>query len=210
MPVSTVSPHLPSFIGGAPCLDFANTVDPRHAKPRDDFLRDYRRLAEWSERARLLSTRQARELRQRAQAEPAAADAVLIRAVELREAVYTLLAPQPPSVSERTRRHSIKTLNDEVHRAQAMADLKTSGTDWRWQWCSGPILDRMVWPIARSAAELLLSKQLRRIRECEGANGCGWLFLDTSKNGRRRWCDMSVCGNRAKARRHRQRQGPVS
>jgi predicted RNA-binding Zn ribbon-like protein len=62
----------------------------------------------------------------------------------------------------------------------------------------------MLAPVVRAAADLATSAELSRIREC-GSDTCFWLFLDRSKNGTRRWCDMKVCGNRAKARRHYQR-----
>jgi predicted RNA-binding Zn ribbon-like protein len=68
-----------------------------------------------------------------------------------------------------------------------------------------PALDRMLWPLAHSAAELLASSERARVRLCEGED-CGWLFLDTSRNGARHWCDMKDCGNRAKVRRFRERQ----
>ena len=55
-------------------------------------------------------------------------------------------------------------------------------------------------PIVLAAAELLTSPQRLKIRAC-AAEDCGWLFLDTSRSGRRRWCTMESCGNRAKARR---------
>ena len=67
------------------------------------------------------------------------------------------------------------------------------------------VLDAPIGPIARSAAELLISEQRERVGQCADDRGCGWLFLDTSKNRRRRWCDISGCGNRAKQRRHYQR-----
>jgi len=55
------------------------------------------------------------------------------------------------------------------------------------------------------AVELLMSERLKRLRVC-AAQGCGWLFLDMSKNGSRRWCEMGDCGNREKARRFYQKQ----
>jgi len=74
-----------------------------------------------------------------------------------------------------------------------------------WLWAEGgKALDCVLWPIARSAADLLTEGPLGAIRRCEG-KGCGWLFLDTSRNRTRRWCDMRICGNRAKARRHHER-----
>jgi len=60
-------------------------------------------------------------------------------------------------------------------------------------------------PVLWSAADLLLGKQLNRVRQCANPE-CGWLFLDNSKSGNRRWCSMSACGNRAKAHRHYLRQ----
>jgi predicted RNA-binding Zn ribbon-like protein len=62
-------------------------------------------------------------------------------------------------------------------------------------------LRQVLWPVIRSAADLVTSPDISQIREC-GAPDCNWLFLDRSRSGRRRWCDMSTCGNRAKARRY--------
>jgi predicted RNA-binding Zn ribbon-like protein len=70
-----------------------------------------------------------------------------------------------------------------------------------WRDADRTDLDRVLWEAAASAADLLTSPDLARVKTCPGA-GCAWLFLDRSRNGTRRWCDMSVCGNRAKARRH--------
>ncbi len=96
-------------------------------------------------------------------------------------------------------------MTEEAHRGYRRCGLEQDGEGWGWVDAGEPALDQMLGPVARSAVELLTSGRRARVRECEGANGCGWLFIDTSKNGRRRWCDMKVCGNRAKARRHRQR-----
>jgi predicted RNA-binding Zn ribbon-like protein len=203
--MSRVSLYLPSFVGGAPCLDFVNTVDPRHADERDDFLRSYTDLVRWSKRAGLLSRAEAYDLEQRCQTDPTAAGSVHRRALDLREALYRVFAPHPSGGAEHARPRDVDRLNDEAHRAWTMAHLAATEAGWEWRWRPGPELDRVLWPIARSACDLLTSDLRSRIRECEGSNGCGWLFVDTSRNGRRRWCDMRVCGNRAKARRHRQR-----
>jgi predicted RNA-binding Zn ribbon-like protein len=65
-------------------------------------------------------------------------------------------------------------------------------------------LDRMLWPVARSAADTLTSGDLKRVRRC-ARQGCDWLFVDTSKNRSRRWCSMSMCGSRVKAGRYYRR-----
>jgi predicted RNA-binding Zn ribbon-like protein len=204
MTTSRVSPYLPSFVRGVPCLDFVNTVDPRHADERDDCLGSYTHLLRWSAQAGLLTAGECSGLERRSQQEPGLADAVHRRALELREALYRLFAAEHPAQADITR------LSNEAHRAWTEAKLVLADDVWSWRWDASAELDRVLWPIAWSAAELLTSGRRSRIRECEGHNGCGWLFLDTSKNGRRRWCDMRVCGNRAKARRHRQREAAAS
>ena len=65
-------------------------------------------------------------------------------------------------------------------------------------------MEWVLWPIVQSAADLLTTESLDRVRLCK-AEDCGCLFVDASKNRSRRWCAMSDCGNRAKVRRHRQR-----
>jgi predicted RNA-binding Zn ribbon-like protein len=74
-----------------------------------------------------------------------------------------------------------------------------------YQWRFPPTLqgvNLILWPIARHAAQLLTSDQAARVRECEDDRGCGYLFIDQTKNHSRRWCSMESCGNRAKAKRH--------
>ena len=95
-----------------------------------------------------------------------------------------------------------------ISRSRALRHRKLTRTsgDYRWEWQSegGNLLDRILWPIAESAANLLTSQDRADIRECD-APDCEWLFLDHSRNGSRRWCDMKSCGNRQKARRHYRR-----
>jgi predicted RNA-binding Zn ribbon-like protein len=91
---------------------------------------------------------------------------------------------------------ALRHLNDELaHRPREITD-GARGLAW------APLADDVLAPVVWSAAELLTSGPLERVRECPGDDTCGWLFLDTSRNGSRRWCDMRTCGNRAKARRH--------
>ena len=68
-----------------------------------------------------------------------------------------------------------------------------------------PSLARLAWPAVKSVSDVLTSSPLGRLKKC-GSDTCGWLFLDTTRSGTRRWCDMRVCGNRAKAHRYYRRQ----
>ena len=87
----------------------------------------------------------------------------------------------------------------------SQARLALKGKRVIWTWVETPALDRMLWPVARSAADLLTSEKRERVRACAGEN-CSWLFMDTSRNRSRQWCDMQSCGNRAKAKRYYQRR----
>jgi predicted RNA-binding Zn ribbon-like protein len=100
----------------------------------------------------------------------------------------------------------LDVLNAEVSASMSHTCLVRSsdGSAFGWGW-SGDGPERVLWPIVRSAADLLTSDtQCKLVREC-GAGECRWLFLDTSKNRSRQWCSMQSCGNREKARRHYQR-----
>jgi predicted RNA-binding Zn ribbon-like protein len=96
-------------------------------------------------------------------------------------------------------------LNDELVSASAHQKLVHRGGGYVLEWDGVEALDGVLWPVARSAATLLTSALRSRVRICAAEDGCGWTFLDRSKNQSRRWCSMSDCGNRAKARRHYRR-----
>ncbi|NIN72229.1 MAG: hypothetical protein GTO46_09995 [Gemmatimonadetes bacterium] len=188
--------------GGSLCLDFANTVDSRLSAAPQERLGDYNDLVRWAVQSELLTAREARRLLAEAERKGGRAAAVLRRARELREAIFEVFsakargAPLPPA--------AIGTLNQELPKALVRLRLVEDGTGYCWEWKDEDALDRVLWPVVRSAAELLTSDELGRVREC-AAETCAWLFLDRSKNRSRRWCDMAVCGNRDKVRRFRQR-----
>lgn len=194
---------LPRLLGGTLCLDFVNTVDPRHAPDRVDFLAGYDALARWAGHAGAVAPDTVRGLRAAAAARPGPAGEVLASAVGLREHLYrvirSLLDGEPPAGP------SLAALNTAIasaHDARRLAPAAGSRLNWTWR--DSRQLDLPLSAVALSAAELLAGKDLTRVRECPGTDGCGWLFLDTSKSGTRRWCSMQVCGNRAKMRRFRQ------
>jgi predicted RNA-binding Zn ribbon-like protein len=187
-------------LGGALCLDYVNTVDPRLREPREEFIGSYRDLVRWGEFIEVVEPSEATAALAAADEDEREARLVHARAIELREALYGLFSPEaPPAASWRA------TLEREWRHAMAHATIEPARSGFRLDWDDQPALDRILWPVARSAVELLSSPDLARVGECRG-EGCGWLFLDTSKTHRRRWCSMAICGNREKARRHRQRR----
>jgi predicted RNA-binding Zn ribbon-like protein len=186
-----------SLLGGAVCLDLLNTIDPRLRPPREDFLATFAQLAQWARYVGLLSTGEERALLAAGARDPALAAHVHGRALELRDALYQLLRPD----SHRAPR-ALEVLNREISGAAPGRVLVAERGRYRLAWRSAAAHERLLGAVAFSASDLLTSTALDRVRECAG-EGCGWLFLDTSKAHRRRWCSMAVCGNRAKAQRHR-------
>ncbi len=185
--------------GGELCLDLANTVGDRPACERDR-LHDYDALLRWSRQAELLSDAEVERLRTESTAHPRLARRVFGRAVELRESIYGLFSAL--ARREAASQDDIDRINAELARVLPNQRVTRCGDDFEWTW-EGPegALDRMLWPVVRSAADLLTCAECGAVREC-ASETCSWLFVDRSRTRRRKWCDMSVCGNRAKARRH--------
>jgi predicted RNA-binding Zn ribbon-like protein len=189
---------------GALCLDFANTVNWHASDSPVDDLADYTGLLAFSEQAGLLPAGRRAELDQLARHYPAEAAATYERAVELREAIYRIFAGL--SAGRDAAAADLAILNDFLARALPHQQIVAEGDGFAWGWRPGlPALDEMLRPVARSAADWLVSADLDRVRECADDRGCGYLFVDTSRNRSRRWCSMESCGNRAKARRHYER-----
>ena len=185
--------------GGALCLDFANTA--RYQPPEREDLGTYGALVAWAEQAELLRKADARAVRADAERRPSEAQAVLARARGLRAAIYRTFSAI--AAGTRVRPTDLETIDRAAAEAATHAHLVPCDGGFRWQLDAQALrsLAGPLWPVARSAAELLTSGQLSSVREC-ALDTCSWLFLDHSKNQKRRWCDMKVCGNRSKARRH--------
>ena len=190
------------LLGGALCLDFANTVGNHKSDQPSDHLADYADLVAWSRHANILTRREAQQLLDQAARERAAADNIFQRAVALREAIYGIFTAIADGASPKTA--DLDLLNEALARALVHSRIVSTKEGFHWDWSEESTLDRMLWRIARSAADLLTSGDLNRVSQC-GDEVCGWLFIDTSKNHSRRWCAMNDCGNRAKARRHYKR-----
>jgi|SRR5579864_9127131 len=194
------------FVGGRVCLDFINTVGGRvsSATVLRDKLRDYSDLLGWSQFAGIAKQSESRHLARLAAAHRRDAEATLRRAVRLRETLYRIF--KSALEDRRPRPADLDSLSHELRLARERQRLTHTGGAFEWNWEPGEAaLDRILWPVSLSAAELLVSGDLSRLRQCDG-NECGWMFLDTSRNHSRHWCDMKDCGNRAKVRRFRKRQ----
>jgi predicted RNA-binding Zn ribbon-like protein len=203
-PAATV--HL---IGGRLCLDFVNSVGARHMSAgvmtiRDEKLNDYRDLIAWGWHAGLLSRFEATRLERAAARRPAVAARIFARAIRLRESLHHIATRA--MAGSAPRRSQLAVLCRELAIARAAERLAWRGHAAVWHWDrERSALDRVLCRVSQSAAELFTHGDLARLRVC-GGDDCGWLFEDTSRNGRRHWCDMRDCGNVAKVRRFRVRQ----
>lgn len=187
---------LPARLSGHAALDFCNTLAGWDGRATKDYLTSYDHLAVWSGFVGLLSTARVASLRNQASRQAKAAAGVLEHAREVRASLYDV------SGGDRASR-SFDRFAAEAQAAAPRLRLHRAGETVEWRLEPEAGLAAPLLAVAWSAGELLTSPDVHRIRVCPGV-GCGWLFLDRS--GRRRWCTMSICGNREKARRFASRQ----
>jgi len=191
------------FDSGALCLDFANTIPDRPRCTRDKLV-GYGHLVAWGVQSGTLSDDEAERLARTARRNPSLAARAMRSSRALRESVYRTFSScaagtAPPA-------DDLALINRSLRQAMAHRRVHTDASGFHWRWSNDrDLLERIVWPVARSAGDLLVSDDLQWVREC-ASETCSWLFLDTSRTRRRKWCDMSSCGNREKARRYYRRQ----
>ena len=186
------------LIGGHPALDLVNTLDWRFRDSGpEELLENYPDLLRFTEQSALLSTAQSRRISRAASQSDAAR--VLGKTRELREALaetfYAMLDGRRSSTA------ALGVLEVFFRNAARHQTLSASGERFNWEWVRPSESSELpLWVLSCSAEKLITSEGMQRVRAC-GNPGCRWLFLDTSKNHTRRWCDMKICGNRMKARR---------
>ncbi len=190
---------MPKKFGGHPALELCNTGAGWHEPMRPEFewIRSYDRLAIWAWYQDHITETQREELRAGAQNNPAEAADALAEFRELRDALYPILTHEEHG-------HEFDTVSAIAQRAsQQMQLVRLDNGLAQWRIPHAKVLELPVLVAAASAAELLCSHLRNRVKACPG-NDCGWLFIDA--RGRRRWCSMASCGNRAKARAYAKRQ----
>jgi predicted RNA-binding Zn ribbon-like protein len=187
---------LPAPVGSHPALDFCNTEAGWGTPEPGDYLRSYEYVVAWAKGAGLVEHDLSDRIRRRASRNHAEASRALEEARAFRNSLHTVvLKPRPGADWDR-----VAAL---VGEAAASAVLKPGAHTATWELPERIGMRLPLLALARSAGELLASDEVASVRPCPG-NHCGWLFLD--RKGSRRWCTMSTCGNRAKARRFAQRQ----
>jgi predicted RNA-binding Zn ribbon-like protein len=188
------------IVGGVPCLDVANTVNSR-LSPEHDYLTHYADLVAWANKVGILSRAQASQLQKRAKQDAEEAGLALETARTLRELIFRIFSNNMKD--SESRQEDIEFLVQMYAEAISHSRFVQKGNHYVTAWEVDRDFDALLWPIIHSAGELLLSEKRSQVKECPG---CGWLFLDTSKNQSRRWCSMNTCGARDKMRRYHRRR----
>ena len=205
------------FIGGRLCLDFVNSVGERkelEEKPYPeniivkDKLENFNDFITWGREIGIITEAERKYLLKLSSSEKKETEITFKKAIELRESLFKIIY----DVINNKEPHEkmILTLNREYSVANENRMLVYMNNKIEWQFSKDPLKpDYLIWVIAESAVKLLSSDLISRVKICAG-DDCGWLFLDTSKNKSRHWCDMKDCGNVAKVRRFRKKQNKRS
>jgi predicted RNA-binding Zn ribbon-like protein len=200
----------PRLLSGRLCLDFANTIEGPISPEPEDFLVDYSALARWTWHARAIGDDQLRTLNERGAADLTTAADAFAEAMRTRETIDRIF--RSIAVGGRPATRDLETLRETYLQAIRVASLLPGDHQFRWSWVDVEDLRLPTWLVAQDALDLLSRADLKRVKQCSGANqDCGWLFYDTSRNHTRRWCSMEGCGSRMKMRRlyarHRKASG---
>jgi len=181
------------------CLQFSDTVEYRNNKERDEHLVSFESLVAWSVEKGAIGRQEATKLSHAAKVRHVDSS-TFKRALELREAIYRIFSavahgkmPLDPD---------LMALNGVLADASVTHHVTRKGDRFEWEWdVDNTPQSLLLWPIAKSAADLLTSEELNRVRECANEEeGCGWVFMDTTKSRTKRYCSADGCGNRAKVR----------
>jgi predicted RNA-binding Zn ribbon-like protein len=191
------------YVGGDPAIDLINTVDWTSRGPEAERLETFEQLTRWAEGAGVIDTAMGRRLRRLGEERPRVAALALAYALQVRSALHDLfgaIARGEPAETELAR---FNRLLREALAGLEVAPGERARTGYGWHWRGeGSDPRAIVWRVLWSAASLLRSDEIGNVRVC-GGDDCGWMYVDRSRNGLRRWCQMRTCGTREKTRRRR-------
>lgn len=191
-------------LGNRLCLDFTNTIDDRFRGQQEELLLTYRDLVAWSQQTGIAAAEEAQHLLVEASKRPEEAEHVRQQAISRRETIFRIF--QAVVDGSEPDEQDMQQFNAALSEAMSKARIVAGKEHYLWDWSEkAPALDWILWPVWRSTADVLTSEEIHLVRQC-ASDDCSWLFLDTSKNHSRRWCDMQNCGNRAKVNRHYERK----
>ena len=196
------------YVGEVACFDLVNTAKWRDGQVLEEGLDDYDRVVEWAEGADVVSASLAGDLREHAAAHPREARAALAAVRDARRTLRDLFAALAAGGEPEALPAFNALLGEALGHLQIALTPPAArggarGGAWAWRGMRSG-LDTLLWPVLWSAARLLASGEATAIRVCAGED-CGWTYVDRSRNGFRRWCEMETCGTREKSRRRAER-----
>jgi predicted RNA-binding Zn ribbon-like protein len=201
--IGNMKDELPfKYVGGDSSLDLVNTVDWTRRGPENERLNDYARLTRWAEGAGVVSKAGAERLRRAGAARPKEAQAVHDAALRLRSVLQQLY--ESLAAGKRSDWREFNELLGKALRQLGVSPPRKGQMSAEWEWHGTESLESLLWPVTWSAATLLTSEEAGRIRVCASLD-CGWMYVDRSRNGLRRWCQMETCGTLEKSRRRSRR-----
>ena len=181
------------------CIDFVNTRYWRSSEPVET-IHDFSEMVRWCDMNAMLGRAAAERALQWSEKYGRDAAAIFDEAIALRETIYRICFAIADGKTPEAR--DVAAINAALDRAPQRRRLAHREKTFGWR------IDRdalsaagLLAPVLWSAGDLIVGPEVGRLRHCLN-NRCGWLFMDDSKNGSRRWCSMQTCGNRAKAFRH--------
>jgi predicted RNA-binding Zn ribbon-like protein len=217
LPPQSLEPTTPepfTFVAGRLWLDFVNTDDAARTRASErrgerlDALDAFDRFMRWLVAAGVLDGERAVALLRRATQQPTGASAALYEARRMRNVLRALAEKGDRSgkPSDPVTQLAITEINRILGRSTGSRRVEplSDGGFSRNFVTAGDVFAALLAPIIETAADALVTGELARVHKCANAS-CGRVFHDGSRNGKRRWCDMATCGNRAKAARHRRK-----
>jgi len=190
--------------GGKLCLDFTNTFTGRNSKKQKEWLNDFFDLILWGRHVGIVEEKTAQKLSIKSTQQPYKAKKIYKKSIKLRETLYRIFSSI--ATKGKAPNHDLSIFNHYLADSMGKSCLKSLQDGFTWSFYSEiNSMDFILNPIIKSAADFLVSSDLKWLKKCAN-DRCGWLFIDMSRNNSRRWCNMKVCGNRAKAHRYYQRK----
>ncbi len=191
------------YVGGDPAIDLVNTVDWTRHGLKDERLGDYQRLTRWAEGSGVVLPRLAAKLRRTAAGHPHEAGTAYRAALRAREILRRLLVELAQGSASAGAVADFNRILAPVLQHLRVRPLGNAAPRLQLGWDDEENrLESVLWPVLWSAASLISSPEASQIRVC-GGEDCGWMYVDRSRNGLRRWCQMESCGTREKTRRRR-------
>lgn len=187
--------------GGTLCFDFINTVNTRTKQFEvHEYLQDYQNFLLWCRKVEIIEKEKFTALAAYAQKNAAETKKALEKIKKTRENLYQLFSSIATDQVRQIPIIVLKRFNTDLQNALSHLQFELTEDELQqtWEPKKLPLLEPL-WIVLKSANDILVDKKYERIKECPA---CGWLFLDQTKNNKRRWCNPSTCGSIEKSKRY--------